>query len=243
MISILSHCKFTVGSQKILKKQCLNHIQWRPQFKISTKAKNHYEVLNLSKNCSTKEIREAYITLSKQYHPDKNKGNPKAQEEFVKVSEAYNVLIKPESRLEYDFSLKRFTEPSRVYKTGKKDDFYEVHRYDSGYRDPWKDPSFYRNRNFSEDNNEDNYYGIKGFKRQTNQQLLFWIFMFVGIGVILQISILRFASTSTRLTREKQSEENRKHLEYVRARAAFYGTRERQLEEFNQRLRVAEDDE
>jgi DnaJ-class molecular chaperone len=70
-----------------------------------------------------------------QYHPDKNKENPKAKEEFVKISEAYNVLIKPQSRQDYDFSLKSFSGPSRIYNTASKKDFYEVHRYDSYYRE------------------------------------------------------------------------------------------------------------
>lgn len=70
-----------------------------------------------------------------QYHPDKNKNNPKAQEQFVKINEAYNVLSKAESRKDYDFNLQTFGDPSKVYRSPNKNDYYEVHRYDSHYRE------------------------------------------------------------------------------------------------------------
>lgn len=63
--------------------------------------KNHYEVLKLRKNCSDKEIKEAFIQMSKEYHPDKNK-DVKAQDRFVRIVEAYEVLGKPSSRARYD---------------------------------------------------------------------------------------------------------------------------------------------
>lgn len=63
--------------------------------------KNYYEILNLRRNCSDKEIKDAFIQMSKEYHPDKNK-DEKAQEKFVSIVEAYNVLGKPCSRAQYD---------------------------------------------------------------------------------------------------------------------------------------------
>lgn len=52
-----------------------------------------------------------------QYHPDKNK-DAKAQEKFVKIVEAYNVLSKPSSRAQYDHIMDVKTQSnSYVYRT------------------------------------------------------------------------------------------------------------------------------
>ena len=63
-------------------------------------AKNHYQVLGLSKDASSKEIRAAFIRLSKELHPDVT---PKQSDvSFVDVNEAYSVLSNPATRREYD---------------------------------------------------------------------------------------------------------------------------------------------
>lgn len=65
---------------------------------------NYYEMLEVSPDCSQKEIRRAFLALSKQYHPDiiGDKGHDK----FVKLQEAYNILSKEETRKQYDMDLK-----------------------------------------------------------------------------------------------------------------------------------------
>lgn len=57
-----------------------------------------YEILNVPKNCSQEEMKKSYKKLCIQHHPDKG-GN---EEEFKKVSEAYNILKDPEKRDIYD---------------------------------------------------------------------------------------------------------------------------------------------
>ena len=52
----------------------------------------HYQVLGLNSQASEDDIKKAYRKLSKKYHPDLNPDNPKAEEMFKKVSEAYNSL-------------------------------------------------------------------------------------------------------------------------------------------------------
>ncbi|XP_076182743.1 uncharacterized protein LOC143154657 isoform X2 [Ptiloglossa arizonensis] len=65
---------------------------------------NYYEVLRISPNATQKEIKNAYIKLSKELHPDAgNKGN---HIDFVKINEAYSVLSKPGRRQTYDTNLK-----------------------------------------------------------------------------------------------------------------------------------------
>lgn len=59
-----------------------------------------YAMLGVSKKASKKELREAYYTLAKKFHPDKNNGIP--QEEFAKISNAYKILSNPKQRRLYD---------------------------------------------------------------------------------------------------------------------------------------------
>ena len=53
--------------------------------------KNYYEILNLNRNATTEEIREAYRKLAFKYHPDRNKESD-TNERFLEISEAYEIL-------------------------------------------------------------------------------------------------------------------------------------------------------
>jgi len=67
------------------------------------KKEDYYDILGVSKDCSTKDIKKAYRKLALKWHPDKNKGNEKeAQEKFKKIAEAYSVLSDPDKRKQYD---------------------------------------------------------------------------------------------------------------------------------------------
>ena len=63
--------------------------------------KNYYDVLGISKNASTDEIKSAYHSLAKRYHPDVNK-DPGAEEKFKEIQEAYAVLSDPQKKQTYD---------------------------------------------------------------------------------------------------------------------------------------------
>ncbi len=64
--------------------------------------KDFYAVLGVSASASADEIKKQYRRLAKQYHPDTNKGDPKAADRFKEISEAYNVLGDKDKRKQYD---------------------------------------------------------------------------------------------------------------------------------------------
>lgn len=64
--------------------------------------RDYYEVLGVSKGASEDEIKKAYKSLAKKYHPDLNKDDKSAEEKFKEVNEAYAVLSDSEKRSRYD---------------------------------------------------------------------------------------------------------------------------------------------
>ena len=64
--------------------------------------KDYYTVLGVSKTSTKSEIKKAYRSLAKKYHPDKTQGNKALEEKFKEISEAYEVLSNDENRKKYD---------------------------------------------------------------------------------------------------------------------------------------------
>jgi molecular chaperone DnaJ len=64
--------------------------------------KDFYKVLGVSKDVSAAELKKVYRKLARQYHPDSNAGDAKAEARFKEISEAFSVLSDPEQRAEYD---------------------------------------------------------------------------------------------------------------------------------------------
>ncbi|WP_399886844.1 molecular chaperone DnaJ [Streptomyces sp. BBFR51] len=64
--------------------------------------KDYYKVLGVPKDATEAEIKKAYRKLAREYHPDANKGNVKAEERFKEISEANDILGDPKKRKEYD---------------------------------------------------------------------------------------------------------------------------------------------
>ncbi|MBI4725176.1 MAG: J domain-containing protein [Rhodomicrobium sp.] len=61
-----------------------------------------YNILGVNRTATNDEIRRAYRKLAKDLHPDQNKGDPNAEEQFKRVSAAFAVLGSPEKRKRYD---------------------------------------------------------------------------------------------------------------------------------------------
>lgn len=64
--------------------------------------RNYYEILGVSPEASSEEIKKAFRRLALQYHPDRNPGDKSAEEKFKDISEAYEVLYNSDKRTQYD---------------------------------------------------------------------------------------------------------------------------------------------
>ncbi len=102
--------------------------------------KDFYKTLGVSKDVSEAELKKVYRKLARQYHPDSNAGDAKAEAKFKEISEAYSVLSDPTQRQEYDQiramgSGARFTAPgagggydnmSGMFGGGQQADFGDI---------------------------------------------------------------------------------------------------------------------
>ncbi len=69
--------------------------------------KNYYEILQVSPLASPTAIKKAYRRLARRYHPDKNKGNPQAEDLFKQINTAYEILSDTFKRKELDRQIKK----------------------------------------------------------------------------------------------------------------------------------------
>ncbi len=64
--------------------------------------RDYYEILGVSKDASTDDLKKAYRRLALKFHPDRNPGDKSAEDMFKKAAEAYAVLSDPGKRERYD---------------------------------------------------------------------------------------------------------------------------------------------
>ncbi len=80
---------------------------------------DHYAVLGIGAGASAEEIKLAYRKLALKWHPDRNRA-PYAQDQFVRIQRAYDVLGDPKKRDDYDYLRayrKRYPPAEPVYQS------------------------------------------------------------------------------------------------------------------------------
>ena len=63
---------------------------------------DYYSLLGVSRDAAEKDIKKAFHKKAMDYHPERSIGNPKAEEKFKEVNEAYAVLSDNKKRSQYD---------------------------------------------------------------------------------------------------------------------------------------------
>ena len=70
--------------------------------RITLAATDYYATLGVTRTASEEDIKKARMKLARKYHPDLNPGDKKAEDQFKKVQEAYDVLSDADKRKRYD---------------------------------------------------------------------------------------------------------------------------------------------
>lgn len=169
--------------------------------------KCYYEVLGVPKTASQKEIKEAFVKLSKELHPDLNK-NKNSHNDFTALNEAYTVLSKTHTRSAYDFNQYRTSSQAAYNKSQYP---YEDYRYyntrmytgprEHAYRDTHKDEN------------------ARARDRRETANLVFLCIGIMIVGSILQGILIKyplFFSRDALLKRSKRIEEEYQKLKAER---------------------------
>lgn len=69
---------------------------------------DYYQILGIDPSADSTQIRAAYKKMAMLYHPDRNAGNPEAEEKFKAINEAYHVLSDPLKKTRYDARMGSF---------------------------------------------------------------------------------------------------------------------------------------
>jgi curved DNA-binding protein CbpA len=98
---------------------------------VEREPRNHYEALGVTPHASQEEIKKAYRNLARRYHPDKNASNTAwAQEKFIRIAAAHEVLSDPEERRQYD--LEQQAQASNRQPAGRRPSGFGGRRSSSG---------------------------------------------------------------------------------------------------------------
>jgi molecular chaperone DnaJ len=90
----------------------------------TTKKRDYYQVLGVERHASEEEVKRAYRRLAVKFHPDKNPGDPHAEEKFKELGEAYDILMDADKRAAYDrFGHAAFAQGSAGFGGGFHDPF------------------------------------------------------------------------------------------------------------------------
>ncbi|XP_037954745.1 dnaJ-like protein 60 isoform X2 [Teleopsis dalmanni] len=175
----------------------------------------YYDVLELNKKCSNQDIKNAFVKLSKKFHPDVKgaESDPKQTAQFVKISEAYQTLSKPNLRRAYDQKIS--------YQNSYGNRSYSYDTVTTEVHESWKiKPDF----NPNPDPNA--YYGVPGWKRISNSTIGLLLIGLGIFGAVFGYVSVKHSFTFDRKQLDEVSAEASQHHANVRADAQKFGNDE-----------------
>ncbi|GLD73637.1 dnaJ homolog subfamily C member 10 [Lates japonicus] len=98
---------------------------------VGRESRDYYDLLGVSREATTREIRRAFKKLALTMHPDKNPGDHTAHEKFLQVNRAYEVLKDEDLRKKYD----KYGEKGLDEQQGGRYESWSFYRYDFGIYD------------------------------------------------------------------------------------------------------------
>lgn len=172
---------------------------------------DYYQILGVSKNATTDEIKKAYRNLAFKYHPDRNPGDKAAEEKFKQISAAYDVLGDEAKRRNYD--LGGYSESA--YSNANSNAQYQ-RQYQYTYQNPFGDENFWqwfgganRQNAANQNNSQQNYnqhYDSQDYKKRTKSSyksmlfskslqtlvalLMFRISFFIPFGFFICLGVM-----------------------------------------------------
>ncbi|XP_013791113.1 dnaJ homolog subfamily C member 4-like isoform X2 [Limulus polyphemus] len=157
-----------------------------------------YGILGLQSNCSMQDVRDAYVKLCKELHPDRQPGDRTQHKKFVQLNEAYSVLIRPESRRQYDLTLSYNARASRHHSRVYSSDTASFHKAfgQEEKRFSWNDETIWsmRNRKFDKEYADRPYYSIRGLKRVGNEWIVLGCMLLLVFGTLGHYFAFRIVS-------------------------------------------------
>lgn len=177
---------------------------------------SYYDILGVKTDCSTQEIKAAFVQKSKIIHPDmKNSSEAASSKEFIKLMDAYKVLSKSHSRANYDMHLNGIDRMNFV-----SNDIYH---------EPWKSETMHKTTDRS-------YYGVRGLGRMANWKIVMACVVFCVVGSVIQAYAIKKSFTFKRSAMLERSAKSSEHLHKVKADAKNF-TFEEQVERMKSRAR------
>ncbi|KAL0489059.1 DnaJ [Acrasis kona] len=99
---------------------------------------NPYTVLGIAKNTSKADIKKAYLSLAKKYHPDVNKNS---QEKFKQITSAYDILSDDNKKREYDQSdanpFENIRSQNGFYQHPRREEYQDLVMRAMRYQEEW----------------------------------------------------------------------------------------------------------
>jgi len=187
---------------------------------------DHYETLGLDKKASPKEIKTAYIRLSKELHPDVNKSRDtreadKMNERFIQVNQAYEVLSNERLRRDYDLN--------------QEDPLHHPKRYSYQTYEQTQPPTFEERMKAAGFKAQDpNFYEKHGNYQYT---VVKYCVLFMVVGAVLQYSAIYYVAGREKAYTDLASQRNMNLYNKMRE-----GARERALDSPQQQWRGIEKD-